>query len=372
MIRARNRVYRPGSTPSGRIEAFSFFDTVAVDAAHGSVTLEKEFLNQRLTQTYTLTGRGVSSAAEHGRDRGAGAGRADQQRLLHPGAAQRPAGRAAGLRLAAQPAPPRGSRVRRSLLSLAGGGGRLRGVLRRADPRPRPDAAPSRRHPLRARPAHHRDRGRGAAPQLRLMSVDGGRSRLHRASPRHDLRDTRTADPLRIRPAVRRGDRAPQGTGHRGRVPVAALRPPLPPGSAPAGASVRRVRPQVHLRVRDAGGARGGDHRRRALRGAQQRRPARRQFPRLGERPARRLRHQPLRPEVGTRRPGGRRGRHHQPVQPLAAQSGCVPLHLQLRARPLRRQVVYWTGPRCGSPSPATTARRWASPPGGRCCITSC
>ena len=40
MIRARNRVYRPGSAPSGRTETFSFFDTVAVDAAHGSVTLE--------------------------------------------------------------------------------------------------------------------------------------------------------------------------------------------------------------------------------------------------------------------------------------------------------------------------------------------
>ena len=61
MIRVRNRVYRPGSAPSGRIETFSFFDTVAVDAAHGSVTLEKEFLNQTLTQTYTLTGRGVSA-----------------------------------------------------------------------------------------------------------------------------------------------------------------------------------------------------------------------------------------------------------------------------------------------------------------------
>ena len=61
MIRARNRVYRPGGAPSGQIESLSFFDTVAADAAHGSVTLERRFLNQTLTQTYTLTDYGVSA-----------------------------------------------------------------------------------------------------------------------------------------------------------------------------------------------------------------------------------------------------------------------------------------------------------------------
>ena len=206
MIRARNRVYRPGSAPSGRTETFSFFDTVAVDAAHGSVTLEKKFLNQRLTQTYTLTGRGVSSAAEDGRDRGPGAGRADQQRLLYPGAAQRPAGRAAGLRLAAQPAPPRGPRVRRSLsFARRAAAVAFEGYYAALIPDLDLMRAPSRRDALRARPAHHRDRGRGAAAHLRRVSVDGGRARLHRAPPRHDARGAPAADLFRVRPAVRRG-----------------------------------------------------------------------------------------------------------------------------------------------------------------------
>ena len=61
MIRARNRAYRPGGAPSGQIESFSFFDTVVADAAHGSVTLEKKFHNQTLTQTWTLTDYGVSA-----------------------------------------------------------------------------------------------------------------------------------------------------------------------------------------------------------------------------------------------------------------------------------------------------------------------
>ena len=61
MIRARNRVYRPGGAASGQVESFSFFDTVATDATHGSVTLARRFLNQALTQTYTLTDYGVSA-----------------------------------------------------------------------------------------------------------------------------------------------------------------------------------------------------------------------------------------------------------------------------------------------------------------------
>ena len=36
MVRARNRVYRPASAPSGQVESFSFFDTVVPDAGHQS------------------------------------------------------------------------------------------------------------------------------------------------------------------------------------------------------------------------------------------------------------------------------------------------------------------------------------------------
>ena len=119
---------RPGGAPSGQVESFSFFDTVAADGARGSVTLEKRFLNQTLTQTYTLTDYGVS-AAEHGRNR-----RTELEELTN------------NLYFIPEQRSDRQVELRRH-----------------------------RGHTPYARPAHRRDRGRGAAAQLRHLSVDGGR-----------------------------------------------------------------------------------------------------------------------------------------------------------------------------------------------------
>ena len=340
MIRARNRVNRPGGAPSGQIESFSFFDTVAADAARGSVTLEKKVLNQTLTQTWTLSDYGVSALLSMDV-----AGVLELEELTNnvyfiP--EQRSDRQVEPLDFAWLPNLHRhadhvcGDHFFRAPAAVAAFEGYYAALV--------PDLDLLRDH-------------RGDLPfalDLRIIeteveaprlsygicpwTVDGHVYTAHRPGMTCVLRGTRVRFGFDLLFGV--GDRAPRGTGHRGRLPVAALRPPLPAGPTPAGAAVRGIRSPLHLRARDAGGARTGDHRRRALRGTPQRRPPRRQLPRLGERPARRLRHPPLRPGVGTRRPGGGRGGHHQPVQPLAAQAGRVSLRLQLRGRLLGRDAV--------------------------------